>query len=96
MATTPYDVGSGGSASTSVLTFNVTTSTSNGDCITVGVTINTANAIPSVTDSQGNTYTGVLDSVTETGAQLWTFEAPGAAALSSTIPDTITVTVVAP
>jgi hypothetical protein len=98
MASNPFVLSQNGSASTFSLVLTVTSSTQNGDNIVVGVCINTTPAVPRVTDSQGNTYTGVVTDTTETGEQIWTFESPGAAALldsadSGGFPDTITIVV---
>lgn len=95
MATTPYLIGSNGVSSADVLTINVATTTSNGDSLKLGITVNTANAIPSVLDSQGNQWNLITSSVTETGAQLYVFEAAGAAALVASV-DTITIETAGP
>lgn len=92
MSSTPFVAAQGGVAAGSSLVLNIVVSTQNGDNLILGVTINSTPAVPRVTDTQGNTWSGVVTDTTETGAQIWTFESPGASALVAGT-DTITITV---
>lgn len=81
IAAGPYLINSAGISSGTALPVSVASNTGDGDNIVVGVTVNTASVTPSVTDTQGNSYTATGSDTTETGAQLWVFEATGTTAL---------------